>query len=270
MTVNINISFLPKDFTYDMSFFDKKNFNIISSHKIKEGVQQEIYDLAVFQNELNTIYLVPDGKNVLTLDSDNKIILSKNTQGVMYIHNQKPLRIVKGDMNFSISEGVQVIYDLSGKLLALTPLEIDGNVFEKDTLINLTNYEIENQHLNMFIKQANVVKLEEFLKSQKIHINLDFTAPLLIILNDSTKSFKENFEIFGKVNEEAMVSVNSKSIELSDDFYFSKVVKLNPGSNIFIVEAIDKSGNKTSKALEIIYEKPNLVSYPVSYSLTTN
>jgi len=69
------------------------------------------------------------------------------------------------------------------------------------------------------------------------------------IINDS------NIIIEGETEKETTIKINGQSIFVDPDGYFKENIMLQPGENVLIIEAVNKSSKVTKEVRNIIYKK---------------
>jgi PelA/Pel-15E family pectate lyase len=69
------------------------------------------------------------------------------------------------------------------------------------------------------------------------------SAPIITVDQQDTSVNEDSFTISGKLDHEAVVTVNEMEVPLQSDFSFSTTVQLVQGVNTVTVEAVDEDGN---------------------------
>ncbi|MDQ0232013.1 pectate lyase [Metabacillus malikii] len=77
------------------------------------------------------------------------------------------------------------------------------------------------------------------------------SAPIVTIDQTDTLVNKSTFTISGKVNTDATITINEKSVTLQKDKSFTKKLNLEEGANVFTIKATDKNGLIGIKVLNI-------------------
>ncbi|BCX14080.1 MAG: hypothetical protein KatS3mg085_612 [Candidatus Dojkabacteria bacterium] len=267
LTAGISLS--NNDFLYEVSVFNSLNNELDKKYTVNNSLQIELFENAKIQNDAVTIFLIPSGKVVFSLEKDG-ISLSQFSRGFLYVETFKDFSFNNELNNIVIPSNSRVIIDMSGILIALTDVKLGDITIKEQEVFNFETLTVENLSAKV-INDQNFVKMTKFLNMMNINLNfkLDTIPPNIFVLNDSFLTDDDVYEIFGKVDEEVELTINSKPVFLSEGLFFSHKVTLRPGQNEFNIEAIDNAGNKTEVSFEVTF-KPKPVSYPVSYSLTSN
>lgn len=102
-----------------------------------------------------------------------------------------------------------------------------------------------------YLKNDNIRVIDIF------EIIVDDIAPELEFFENITtiRTYDENFEITGSVENDAMLTVDGKEIKTEENGVFSHNVALKEGQNRFEFVATDSAGNKTLRRIEIIREQ---------------
>lgn len=93
---------------------------------------------------------------------------------------------------------------------------------------------------------------------KKYHISVDDIPPSLdLYLNGTTvRTSESEFEIIGRVEIGAQLTIGSDKVETAENGDFSYKVALNDGTNKFDITVTDTAGNKTFRQIEIIKTEP--------------
>lgn len=110
---------------------------------------------------------------------------------------------------------------------------------------------------------------------RSVVFKVDTKAPTLTVINPDENPFatgKPSIRISGKTNEPCSVYINGRPVLEKKDFSFEKEVKLIPGKNTFLINAVDIAGNATKVTLVINFNTtvPQItVSYPGDWAEVT-
>ena len=92
---------------------------------------------------------------------------------------------------------------------------------------------------------------------QSVVFKVDTKAPTLTITSPDENPFatgKSVVKIEGKTDESCSVYINGRPVLEKKDFSFEKEVKLIPGKNTFLINAVDIAGNATKVTLVINFD----------------
>jgi len=109
---------------------------------------------------------------------------------------------------------------------------------------------------NGFYAQASTEKTGSGDDSKTILITLDKTPPELQLTNPSEESLSVDamdFDIVGKTEKGASVSINNRIATVDNDGNFKLKWQLNTGKNELEVTSTDLAGNQTKKKVTITY-----------------
>ncbi|WP_088105416.1 pectate lyase [Halalkalibacter urbisdiaboli] len=101
----------------------------------------------------------------------------------------------------------------------------------------------------------------------------DTSAPIITVEQQDTSVNEASFTISGKLDNEAVLTVNDREVPLQTDFSFSTTVQLEVGVNTITVEAVDEDGNLAIPVvLKVTYdnESPNVTLDPLEGKKTGN
>ncbi|WP_199616021.1 pectate lyase [Paenibacillus alkalitolerans] len=83
----------------------------------------------------------------------------------------------------------------------------------------------------------------------------DVSAPVLTLDPLDTLVNNPTFTVSGRVNKQAVMTMNGQHIELASDLTFRTTVELEPGDNIIAVQATDPSSNITvAVSLRVVFD----------------
>lgn len=102
-------------------------------------------------------------------------------------------------------------------------------------------------------------------------INSFSSTPYLFISSPLEDQIVNNPELIieGETEEETVIKINGQSIFVNSNGYFKESITLQPGANIFIIEAINKFDKTAKEIRSIIYEK-KLEPPPVNFENSEN
>lgn len=96
-------------------------------------------------------------------------------------------------------------------------------------------------------------------KSQTLTIEYDTEKPDIEIEtpdnDDTVKNLDKRVLIIGKVNEQATITINDKSVILKPDLTFDFLLGVEEGEVEIKIKAIDTAGNEETETLKITYQK---------------
>lgn len=97
----------------------------------------------------------------------------------------------------------------------------------------------------------------------------DSTPPNLTVNSIPEVVYEKILIVSGKTESTAVVTINQKETPVKEDGTFSASIELNKGKNTIQIEAIDKSGNKSSVSLVITLNDPIVIKLKVGSKVMT-
>lgn len=218
----------------NLSFEDIKAFDSIGNESKVEGKGS------------NLDVVSPDAKPSVVLQGDERVFTSKQD----YVVSGTSILV-----DYLIINGTKVIPDTSGQFTANIALK-EG---ENPILIEAKGCTGKTLILN------RVVVLDT------ISVDLFISSPL----NNSTVE-TDSVIILGKAIDSGTgvdnITINGNFISLSSDGSFKTVLNLKEGVNTFVIMAEDNVGNKASKTLIVVYQKPqqtNVITLQIGNEIMT-
>jgi len=111
-----------------------------------------------------------------------------------------------------------------------------------------------------------LMNTEEELETISVEVNpqtappADTYPPSLLIFFPPVEEFESQqsrITIEGQTEAGAQVWINSQTVTVDENGYFSSEVTLNPGTNSFLIKAQDQAGNQSQKTLTFYFQTPS-------------